>query len=182
MSKQLNPMSRNIINTINRINARLKRWEKRFGKDSSVYNEAQSIIRTYFEQEIYHDAEVQGKATYITGDGTHFLSRGKDISLTDSQLAQLERLDKLTDKNMISNLMKLANRAVPDANYQDKMKWIREREYVVNYLNHHLEENYGTHHEWEGDEDLYEFLKKSRVEKAETGYEEVYKLLRRNKK
>lgn len=180
MSEQLNPMNRNVANMIDRINSRLTRWRNRFGRDSSVYAEAQSIIRTYFEEEIWHDVKVQGQPTIISQEGTHFLSKSKRLLFTNTQLSQLERLDKLTNRNMISNLMKLANRAVPDANYQEKMNWIRKRELVLNFLKNHLEENYGANHEWKGDAEVLEFLKKSRSEKTAIGYEEVYEILRRN--
>ena len=169
-------MDKETKNMINRINSRLKRWEKRYGQESTLYQEVQEKIILYFTEGQYHTEE-RGKATYRTGDGTYYLSQSKDVTLTNLQVRQLEKLDKLTEKNMFTNQLNLAKIANPKSTYHEKIDWLNQREYVNYFLHNNVEALYNENNEWLGSDELYEFLKKTREEKAEIGYEEVYKML-----
>lgn len=162
---------------IARINSRLKRIAARFGTDSYAYTQLKSKIETYLSPNSYYHSPERGNPIINYGDGTIGISRSKDISLSDRQLRALESVDEMSKKYMVSSQLEEAARRYPDRTRAEHMEWIRKRDAVKQWLETHLTENYNENHEWEGDQEVYDFLKSSRADKEETTYEEAYDIL-----
>lgn len=162
---------------IARINSRLKRIAGRFGTDSYAYTQLKSQIETYLSPNSYYHSPERGNPIINYGDGTIGISRSKDISLSDRQLRALESVDEMSKKYMLSTQLEEAARRYPDRTRTEQLDWIRKRDAVKQWLETHLAENYNENHEWEGDQEVYDFLKSSRADKEETTYEEAYDIL-----
>lgn len=162
---------------IARINSRLDRIANRFGTDSYAYTQLKTKIETYFSSNSYYHSPERGNPIIYGGDGSIGISRSKDISLTDRQLRALESVDEMSKKYMLSTQLEEASRRYPERTRAEKIDWIRKRDAVRQWLDTHLTENYNENHEWEGDQEIYDFLKSSRADKEETTYDEVYDIL-----
>lgn len=162
---------------IARINSRLKRIANRFGTESYAYTQLKSEIETYLSPNSYYHSPERGNPIINYGDGSIGISRSKDISLTERQLRALENVDDMSKKYMLSSQLEEAARRYPDRTRAEQLEWISKRDAVKQWLETHLTENYNENHEWEGDPEVYEFLKSSRTDKEETTYDEAYDIL-----
>lgn len=162
---------------IARINSRLKRIANRFGTDSYAYTKLKDEIETYLSSKGYYHSPERGNPIINYGDGAIGISRSKDISLSNRQLRALENIDKMSAKYMVSSQLEDAARRYPYRTIAEQLEWISKRDAVKQWLETRIEENYNENHEWEGDQEVYDFLKSSRADKEDTTYEEVYDIL-----
>lgn len=177
-------MTKDELNAIRRVNARLVRIADKLGAKNTILKKATDIITESFmvvddnESMLYNKTRVN-RAPQLT--------RAKNAVLSPNQKEALKRLDQMTKVDSLSNQLSRAKDALKKEHpeqvkftQEELLKYIEEKSYVEQNLKEYIDAQY-VDGQYQGSEEFEEWMHTSYVDKQGISYHEVYNLMTKKK-
>lgn len=177
-------MTKDELNAIRRVNARLVRIADKLGPNNTILKKATEIITDAFmvvdenESVLYNKTRVN-RAPQLT--------RAKNAVLSPNQQKALSRLDQMTKVDSLSNQLSRAKEALKKERpeqakftQEELFEYIDEKSYVEQNLEQFIKDQY-VDGQYQGSEEFEEWMRTSYVDKQGISYHEVYNLMTKKK-